>query len=1040
MKYRIEHLQNDNGTIVPSSTLEPTPTKNEIAIIFHVYYIDVWEEVQSYLNNIKTPYDLYVNVPENMPEEDIKKIFALQPQVNLYRSENRGRDVLPFLQIMHIIGLERYKYICKLHTKKTGNSPLGHVWRKLLYFDLIGSDETVKKTVKMFEDDPNICMITGKNTILDSRRYNYGNTKKIDRLIDACGFLFQDEYYFAGGTMFWFRPQLLTPLMKLFENGSLEFEEERGQKDNTIAHAIERFFGILCAIEGKKIAPSPSDYTKLDNETIEETASLVLSQQYHGEDIFTLQQNALQEAAQTNHQLHQRIDELEELADLKRRFKKEVKKYIPQQLWSVLKSIKGVVWTLKNNPTLLKKVIYYIKRGEIKYLLSKIKQKTDNNIQRGKDFTHIIPQHIIKPFVKSDYPLGEKPVDIIIPVYNGYEFLEKLFDSIEAHTTAPYRLIVINDAGDDERVLPYLQKRLQKHPTALLIEHETNQGFVKSVNEAYSKTQNHFVILNTDTEVPSFWLERLMYPIFHQEKIASTTPFTNAGTIASFPNFIVDNPIFEGLDVETIDRSFRNINPEEFYEEIPTGVGFCMGVNKELADTIGFFDEESFGKGYGEENDWCQRAIQKGYKNFLVPNLFVYHKHGGSFDPKEKEKLLAQNIQALTKKHPNYEMDVQKYVAKDPHKTLREILVSIISSKKPPKADIIIDHALGGGANQYAQEHIETLRLASKKVFYITYDYYLGKYTVTYFYKDYNFGFSIDDAEGIKILLEQLDIEEIFVNSLVSYRETETFLAIIKELKDIQHAKLIVPMHDYYPLCPNYTLLQPDGKYCDIPSDTKICEQCLSANDAEWKNFYPADVSIESWRTLWKELFLVTDNIICFSNSSKKIIKKAYPDLDEEKIKVIPHTVKNIPQIQKQEKTVDEPFVIGVLGAINFAKGAGIIKELVALIDKEDLNIQVTVIGEITEMISSKHFKMTGRYKHEELPSIITEEKVDLFLIPSICPETFSYTSEEIMQMDYPLVVFDIGAPAERVSSYEKGHIIKEISAQAVLDKIKTLL
>ena len=43
-------------------------------------------------------------------------------------------------------------------------------------------------------------------------------------------------------------------------------------------------------------------------------------------------------------------------------------------------------------------------------------------------------------------------VDVIIPVYNGYKFLEKLLSSV-SKTKMKYRLILINDKSPDARVL-----------------------------------------------------------------------------------------------------------------------------------------------------------------------------------------------------------------------------------------------------------------------------------------------------------------------------------------------------------------------------------------------------------------------------------------------------------------------------------------------------------------------------------------------------------------------------------------------------------
>ena len=86
------------------------------------------------------------------------------------------------------------------------------------------------------------------------------------------------------------------------------------------------------------------------------------------------------------------------------------------------------------------------------------------------------------------------------------------------------------------------------------------------------------------------------------------------------------------------------------YFPMPTGVGFCMGMNLKAIQEVGLLDEENFGKGYGEENDWCQRAIAAGYENVHVDNLFVYHKHGGSFPSEEKQRLLKEHSEALLRK------------------------------------------------------------------------------------------------------------------------------------------------------------------------------------------------------------------------------------------------------------------------------------------------------------------------------------------------------------------------------------------------------
>lgn len=696
-----DHFQQLTATQNKVSKQTPTPlvgSEKNVAIVVHVFYIDIWQEISEYLKNLDIEYDLFVTVPPHMNDNDVLSIFNSHPQAMVYMTENRGRDVLPFLQVMNIVQNLGYTYICKLHTKKTGDSALGHVWRKLLYFDLLGSSKTVNNIISLFDNNTDIGIITGKNTILDSQRYAYGNNEKIDLLAEKSDFLFNEHYLFPAGTMFWIRAELLNPIITLFQDGQLEFEEEKGQKDDTLAHAIERFFGIICQKNDQKIIESPSDYRKLESDTLNELSALVLSQQYVGVDMFVDQKHAI-----TTKDIY--IQQLEELAE-SLRIKNRLKRLLPTNIKSKITKGVELLKVIKNNPKVLKKVFYYLSRGDIGYLWTKTKEKSQKNLAQSAQLLEITPTQYFKDFNSDDYLLNDITIDIIIPVYNGYHFLEKLFDSVEKNTTSPYRLIVINDCSPDEKVKPYLLQRLEKHPDAIFIDHEVNQGFLKSVNEAYTHVSNHFLLLNTDTEVPKFWMERLMYPIVHMNKVASTTPFTNSGEIASFPNFVADNEIFDGMQVDKLDLAFRTVDPKDFYAEAPTGVGFCMGVNYTLTKEIGMFVEDTYGKGYGEENDWCQRAIQKGYKNFIVPNLFVYHKHGGSFSTEEKKALVKVNAIKLLDKFPSYDKDINAYVEKDPHNTLRHMLVLLAADKKVG-THLVFDHDLGGGANIYVNEIIE---------------------------------------------------------------------------------------------------------------------------------------------------------------------------------------------------------------------------------------------------------------------------------------------------------------------------------------------
>jgi len=695
---------------------------------------------------------------------------------------------------------------------------------------------------------------------------------------------------------------------------------------------------------------------------------------------------------------------------------------------SKIKKLITIAKYAKNNPQLIKRAIQEVKLYGIRRTIIKIKNNPNRieksfvsqlEIKNFEELLNIFNENIIIPHFKT-----QKPIDIIIPVYNGFEFLEPLLKSIIKNTSMDYRIIMCDDKSSDEKVLPLLKYFKEQSPQIeiILLENEQNLGFIKTVNKLVKYTNNHFVLLNTDTEAPPHWIERLMYPIFEMKNIASTTPFTNAGTICSFPSYIEDNPIFENMTVEELDAHFQYVNFEKTYIEIPTGVGFCMGVNKDLVDNIGMFDE-IFGKGYGEENDWCQRAIKRGYKNIHVTNLFVYHKHGGSFSSEEKQRLISQNLGVLNQKYSTYNAQVQSLIQKNELENLRVFLQIKIKNKKLGTT-LIIDHGLGGGANHYIDESIEKRIDNGYMTILIRYDFHVLKvYNIQFIANKLEYRFSSSSLSEIFVVLSEFKIDEIFLNSFVSYPNVYETISEILLLKEQTKAKVILPIHDFFSVCPSYTLLNEKMQYCGVPNDIKICENCLKYNKNEFKIF-ENETNIEYWRKSWSKIITISDEILCFSNSSKEIFIKAYPE-GIEKIIIKPHDIFGRYEKIYSPINKSEMITIGVLGGINEAKGANIVKNLVSHIDKNKLNVKVVVIGQILIPIDSDSFEMTGRYDKKDLPEIVKGLNITKFLIPSIWPETFSYTTDEIMQMGYPLVVFDLGAPAERVRGYDLGKVIE---------------
>jgi glycosyltransferase involved in cell wall biosynthesis len=208
--------------------------------------------------------------------------------------------------------------------------------------------------------------------------------------------------------------------------------------------------------------------------------------------------------------------------------------------------------------------------------------------------------------------------------------------------------------------------------------------------------------------------------------------------------------------------------------------------------------------------------------------------------------------------------------------------------------------------------------------------------------------------------------------------------------------------------------------YCGAPKSTDVCRQCC-------KNMKHIE-KIDEWRKNWGDFYDFADEITVFSESSRDIITQIYPNIAH-KITVIPHIVPPMEQpVIEQHSGIN----IGLLGnCVDVAKGGKIIEEMVK-INQQGVNF--IAIGMEKNAISGLY--CSGQYEIENLPEIIKSHKIDIIFIPSICPETFSYTTSEAISMNLPVACFNIGAPVERVWKYKLGLIISNIDAKTALNEI----
>lgn len=224
---------------------------NETAVILHLFYEDLFEEIEKYLKNLDG-FDLYVSIPQSN-RGVMDKIFSSFPNSKIVFTENRGRDIFPFISIFKRIVPLNYKYILKIHSKKTLHREDGDIWRTDIYGKLMGSPEIIKSVLSAFENDKSIGIIGPKGHVLDYQTYWGGNKKKTEELAGRIG-IKKDifSFNFVAGSMFWATSGALQYFSLLPLNYE-EFEPEPLGYDGSLVHALERFIGLAAAEEGYSI-------------------------------------------------------------------------------------------------------------------------------------------------------------------------------------------------------------------------------------------------------------------------------------------------------------------------------------------------------------------------------------------------------------------------------------------------------------------------------------------------------------------------------------------------------------------------------------------------------------------------------------------------------------------------------------------------------------------------------------------------------------------------------------------------------------------
>lgn len=613
---------------------------------------------------------------------------------------------------------------------------------------------------------------------------------------------------------------------------------------------------------------------------------------------------------------------------------------------------------------------------------------------------------------------GIRKVVVIIPVYNGFETTRLCLKQVLRHNPDNARVIVINDASPNEDIVHFLNS-LPENEYFSILHNDRNLGFPASVNKGMRQREagEDVILLNSDTIVSENWIFQLQKAVYSKENIGTATPLSNNATIFSYPDKDGKNPFPTIEECEELNRIMMQSWQGEL-PEVPTAHGFCMYIKSECLESVGLFREDIFAQGYGEENDFSRRATALGWRHVACLGTYVGHAESQSFSH-VKTDLMGRNLGIMNDVHKGYGQIVRNWQLNDPLLFYRRRLDQARFRKHYgfQKSVFLIAHDREGGILRH---------IGHRSIDYVKYGYI-------------SFTLKPDRLEnGKKIwrldsVLQQHFPNLIIPQSLSAFRHLAEHLNCQKieihsyignGLENTLHLSQIglpydVYIHDYSWFCPQITLTQDTGTYCGEPSET-VCQSCLKERGSKTGEYSAIPVLRQKSAAILEH----AEQVIAPSQDTAQRLRRYF----SAPINVIPWEIlPDLREITFPVLPASQKRIIGILGAISTEKGFYQILALARFIAQNAFPIEFVLIGyscNDNALLDTGIVKITGKYKEFEIKHFIETFRIDWFFLPSIWPETWSYVLTQLWMVEKPVIVYDIGAPAERIRQSGGGLIV----------------
>lgn len=646
-------------------------------------------------------------------------------------------------------------------------------------------------------------------------------------------------------------------------------------------------------------------------------------------------------------------------------------------------------------------------------------------------------------------------VDVVVPVYQAAAELDACIESVRRETNLTrHRLLLVVDGPQPADVDAVVERHASALPECVrVIRNAQRLGFVGTANRGMRETAGDVVLLNSDTIVTAGWIERMIDAVCSSPDIGTVTPLSNHATICSVPRAYEENLVPAGHDVASFGALVERVSART-YPRVPTGVGVCLYIRRALIDDIGTFDEERFGLGYGEENDFCMRAIERGWVNVVDDATFVYHAGHRSFGG-TRSALERRGASALQARHPGYRATIAEAMRSDPLAGARSRIVIALGGIPDGERPRRIVHLVHGWPPfQQAGTELYAWWLARRQ---------RGSCHVAVYARGADptraDGEAIELVDGgirVRIVTNNFTARDPFRRNAIRNASVERDFArfLRDERPDIFHVHhlaghafslarvarrlgipVVMQIQDWWFLCARVNFFDRDGKRCTGPAPRK-CAWCMTLTKVP-----PAALTNRlvhaTRRSAARAALAIADAFVAGSKAIRDDYLRWGSVSRSTPFHVLPYGVA-IEQAPTTRRDVQHPVRFGYVGSISPHKGLHLAVDAMRDLDPSSARLHIwgnaaaypDYVSELERRRGTAAVVFEGRFREEDKAKVFAA--MDVLIIPSIALESFGIAPREAMACGVPVVASAGGAFDEMFEGRDCGALFPVGDAAAL--------